>query len=116
MHNPKMLHDLRTVFAGTKKAPILIAAVAVLCLPASSFAASAQRADDCASMKQLIQDAGKYLYRYTDPKHPSLQLYTLYVRSDSQCNVGEALEAEAVPLRDGCTIPTCVKQDTYGEH
>jgi hypothetical protein len=100
-----------------RRALLAVATTSVLCLMGSSFtaAASLTNAGDCAGIKHTVQTAGRDVYRYRDPQHPSLQLYTLYVRSDLQCNVGEALEQKPVPSLDGCFEQTCVVQNDYGE-
>ena len=108
----------RIVLGSVKRALMIAASASALSLLAASFAVagSLPHGVDCASIKQVVKTAGKDLYRYRDPQHPDLPLYTLYVRSDLQCNIGEVLEPRAVASLDGCFVQTCVDQDDYGNH
>ncbi|MGA1802829.1 hypothetical protein [Rhizobium sp. HT1-10] len=103
----------RPVLSGVKRAVMIAVSASVLSLLGASFAVagSPARAENCAHIKDVVKTVGQDLYRYRDPQHPGLPLYTLYVRSDSQCNIGEALEPRAVASLDGCFIQTCVQDD-----
>jgi siroheme synthase (precorrin-2 oxidase/ferrochelatase) len=98
-----------------KRSLSLAAVSGMICMLGASFAlAATPQSAACQAIKQAVQKSGKFLYRFQDPKHPDLQLYNLYVKSDLQCNVGEALEEEAVSSLDGCFVQTCVEQNDYG--
>lgn len=88
---------LRTTFA------ILLAIIAAS--PASAISRYNTTGMSCASVQDAISREGAAILRYPSTRVRNMTLYDRYVRSATQCDIGEYAARSSVPTRDAQNCP-----------